>query len=379
MRSPELLVVTNIPSPYRLHEFGSLRAALEARGCGLRVCFMAGTERDRNWRFDTADARFPHRLARGPTLYPAEDIPIHVKPGVWLDILRSNPAWLLLGGMWYQPAVIASIFAHRSRTRVLFWNETSASPRKGLSERARRLVLDRPEGFVVPGETALAWVRRFSAAPVLHLANFVDENLFRDRVDELRSDQANLRKKWGYRTDDIVFLWPARLHSRKGIIPFLDSIRGIRQTYRIVLAGDGPQRQAIEGYLAACRIDNVTLAGHQSQERLLELYAIADALLLPSAIEPFGFVAVEALWAGLPLIMSSVAGATPEVITAGNGWVVDPTSSQSMRDGFLDALGAGATGLAAMGRCSRQLAAQRFDSQRSASRFVERLLETFPP
>lgn len=375
-------MVTNIASPYRLHELGVLRTCLEQRGCRLRVWFMSETERDRSWQFDPADARFSHRIARGRTVYPRADVPLHLAPGIWSDALRSRPTWLLLGGMWYQPAVVASIFTSRPGTRVLFWNENSAtspSQRQGLAERARQFVLSRVDGFVVPGEAARRWTRRFSDAPALHLANFVDERLFRDRVDQLRACRAELRRQWGFSRMDLVFLWPARLHPRKNILPFLESIRDVPGDYHIFIAGEGPQREEIERFLAVHRIKNVTLGGHQTQHKLIELYAISDALLLPSSFEPFGFVAVEALWAGLPLVMSSAAGATPEVLADGNGWVVDPGDPRSLRDAFADAVGIGPEGLAVMGACSRSLASERFDSMRSASSFVDTLLETFPP
>ena len=57
---------------------------------------------------------------------------------------------------------------------------------------------------------------------------------------------------------------------------------------------------------------------------MIELYAIADALLLPSLSDANPLTCIESLWAGLSLFISSHCGNYPEVIEKEkNGYVFD--------------------------------------------------------
>jgi glycosyltransferase involved in cell wall biosynthesis len=383
MSRPELLVVTNLPSPYRVHELRVLGRHLEQRGVGLSVRFMATTERGRHWTYSPEDLGFRGRVAWGTTVYPRGDhIPLHLNPGLILETLTGRSRWVLLGGAWYQPPVSAALTLRgRPRRHLLFWNESVVGATSGAPvEGARRLIFSRCDGFVVPGSRAEAHIRRYSRRPVLRLPNFVDEHLYRDRVAELRADGPALRRRWDIREDSPVFAWPARLHPAKGILPFLRAVRSVPRHHVIAIAGEGPQRREIEDFLTREKTTNVRLLGHLDGDDLLALYAIADALLLPSSFEPFGFVAVEALWAGLPIIVSSKAGAAPETVVHGvNGWIVDPDDADDVAESFAQAVGLGQQGLASMGRRSLELATERFDSNRAAGAFVGLLLEQFPP
>jgi glycosyltransferase involved in cell wall biosynthesis len=380
MTMPGLLVITNIPSPYRVHELRVLAGRLRLRGVHLEVRFMARSERDRRWNPDPRTWGFRARIARGFTFYGRDHAPVHVNPGLVLQTLTSQARWVLLGGAWYQPAAIAPLVRPRRRSSLLFWNENVTSDRTRLSERARRVVLPHYDGFVVPGERAEAYVRRYASRPVLRLANFVDESLYRDRVRALRADPSGLRARWDLAEDAPVFLWPARLHARKGILPFLRSICDVLCDYVIAIAGEGPQRVEVERFIHEENASNVRLLGHLGEDSMLELYAAADALLLPSLFEPFGFVAVEALWAGLPILISALAGAAPETVVHGqNGWIVDPTDPEDSAATFARAVDLGRSGLAEMGRRSLDLATERFTSERAAEGFVAELLERFPP
>jgi glycosyltransferase involved in cell wall biosynthesis len=212
------------------------------------------------------------------------------------------------------------------------------------------------------------------------LPNFVDERLYRDRVAELRADGPALRRRWDIREDSPVFAWPARLHPAKGILPFLGAVRRVPRHHVIAIAGQGPQRREIEGFLTREQMTNVRLLGHLHGDDLLALYAIADALLLPSAFEPFGFVAVEALWASLPVIISSKAGAAPETVVHGlNGWIVDPDDPVDLAATFEGAVDLGRGALGSMGRRSLEIATERFDGERAIDAFVDQLLGEFPP
>ena len=80
---------------------------------------------------------------------------------------------------------------------------------------------------------------------------------------------------------------------------------------KLLLVGDGPERQPIEQF---CRqidmCEDIRFLG--KQEAVEELLAIADLFVLPSESESFGLAALEAMACHVPVI-SSNAGGLPEI------------------------------------------------------------------
>ncbi len=109
---------------------------------------------------------------------------------------------------------------------------------------------------------------------------------------------------------------------------------------------------------------------------MLELYASCDLLLLPSLKDPNPLSVIEALWAGLPLLISDRCGNWPEAVEQGvNGWVVDPTSQTQMRRTFEQVLRLTHDDLARSGAASARIARQKFSTQANVESFADSVME----
>ena len=95
---------------------------------------------------------------------------------------------------------------------------------------------------------------------------------------------------------------------------------------RAVIAGTGAEEQNLKRLAAACGVEaRVQFAGFVDDARLLELYAHAWALFYAPVDEDYGFVTVEALMSGRPVITTDDAGGVLEFIeNKSDGWVTVP-------------------------------------------------------
>ncbi len=95
--------------------------------------------------------------------------------------------------------------------------------------------------------------------------------------------------------------------------------------YNIV--GDGDRRPSLEKLATDEGVaDSVKFHGIVSDEMLAKFYRQASVFVMPSLVEGFGFVFLEAMAQGTPAIGGN-RDAAPEVIMDGEtGYVVDPTS-----------------------------------------------------
>ena len=78
-------------------------------------------------------------------------------------------------------------------------------------------------------------------------------------------------------------------------------------SFRLEIGGDGPERDSLEALAARLGIgDRVTFCGWVDD--VAAFLADADLFVLPSRIEPFGIVVLEAMACGVPIVATRVSG-----------------------------------------------------------------------
>ncbi len=139
-----------------------------------------------------------------------------------------------------------------------------------------------------------------------------------------------LRVEFGLDGDVLVFA--GRLGPQKAVGVLLDALGRISDV-TLVIAGDGPERPALERRVLELGLDaRVRFLGSVPRETVLRLFRAADASVLASAWENFPHTVVEALAVGCPVIATAVGG-VPEVVRDGeNGLLVPPGEPGALAD-----------------------------------------------
>jgi glycosyltransferase involved in cell wall biosynthesis len=144
------------------------------------------------------------------------------------------------------------------------------------------------------------------------------------------------------------------------------ALAGVSAPWRLVIAGDGPDRPAVEAAFARLPRERVALAGAIEPEALPAFYLGADLFVFPGLGEALGLVYLEAAAAGLPVV--ACAGPGPAAMVAPEGSVLaEPTAAAF--GAVLAALLADPARRAAMGEAGRRWIA----AERSDGAFAERL------
>lgn len=162
----------------------------------------------------------------------------------------------------------------------------------------------------------------------------------------------------------IELLCVGRLVPEKGFDLALDAFEKLCARYpnaRLTLAGDGPEREALEQRAEGLGIrDRVEFLGWTAPDSIPERMNRASLLLMPSRREGLPLVAIEASLAGLPIVATKVGG-LPEVIDAGRtGLLVRPEDSSALTKSMVSIL-EDPKRARAMGEAARSRALERFD------------------
>jgi glycosyltransferase involved in cell wall biosynthesis len=126
----------------------------------------------------------------------------------------------------------------------------------------------------------------------------------------------------------------ARLEPVKNIKTLLIAFKQLKQRFpdlKLDIVGEGSQRTSLEAFCAEENIKDVTFHGFLPDEAIAKLLCEAKVFVLPSLAESFGMANLEAMACGLPVV-SSRAGAVPEVVGEENGFLVDPLNIDELVD-----------------------------------------------
>ena len=174
----------------------------------------------------------------------------------------------------------------------------------------RRYTMPRADYFAARSPTAAGMLERWGArAPIAVVPHTIPEWTPGSR---------------GERHDDVFTIgFAGRLVPQKGIDDLVAAVRLLTFPLRLLVAGDGPLRGALQQAGLGDRLELRT--GLRSDE-MPELYRRMDVLVLPSRTtttwaEQFGKVLCEALLCGTPVIGSS-SGEIPWVIDTSGGGLV---------------------------------------------------------
>jgi len=116
---------------------------------------------------------------------------------------------------------------------------------------------------------------------------------------------------------DNIVLFVGRLTFQKGVEYFLESAKKVLKTNPntvFVIVGNGDLYQKLIMKAALLDIaDRVIFTGFLQGDQLKACYEMADAFVMPSVSEPYGIVALEALAAKTPTIISKQSGVSESI------------------------------------------------------------------
>ncbi|MEX0990054.1 MAG: glycosyltransferase family 4 protein [Actinomycetota bacterium] len=216
---------------------------------------------------------------------------------------------------------------HSGASRALLYD--LAAP--VLRREARRI-----DVRVAVSRAAAAFAGRRIGGAFRIVGNGVNVERFRD------ASPASLPGVPGGAQDGKVVLFVGRLDERKGFPTAVEAFARLAAddpTVRLVVAGDGPDRSAVETLGSDVR-SRVSMLGHVPNAELPSVTAACDAFVGSSVGgESFGVVLVEAMAAGLPVVASRIPG-YDEVISDGvDGLLVGPRDPAATAEALARVLG----------------------------------------
>ena len=207
----------------------------------------------------------------------------------------------------YGVSLVATIHAtERGRYRGHLHDRMSAAIDRAEAELCRRA-----DQIITCSSAMQSEVERYfgvEPARVTVIPNGIDGSRF---VALKGVDLSEFRARYALPHEQIVFN-VGRLVYEKGADLLVEAVPAVLQAApdtRFVVGGQGPLWPKLQQRVAELHIgDSVTLTGFLGDGDRDRLYMVADCCVFPSRYEPFGIVALEAMAAGAPVVVTDVGG-----------------------------------------------------------------------
>lgn len=202
--------------------------------------------------------------------------------------------------------------------------------------RIEKKICERVDSIIaVSNYTAKVLVEEYQVSPkkITVIPNAVDINRFNPKIDGHA-----IRVKLGLHSEPII-LFVGRFDHTKGIEYLINAfsmlIKEISDA-KLVLVGKGPLKKSLQLRLNNSALKkSVIFYGAASDKDLAYIYAASDVVVLPSLIEGFGIVLLEAMATAKPCVAAKAGGTEDAIENAVTGFFVPPADSKALFEKLL--------------------------------------------
>ena len=213
-------------------------------------------------------------------------------------VIVPTPGPYGLFGAWlakkYNARLIVGFHTHFEKIMDLYWSRWFGKLTVWYFETLNRYLFHRSTLILANSEEMLDVIRSRSDKPVCLMGTPVPQEHLKK---PLMPKSGKIRR----------VLYAGRLAAEKNISTFIDAARDLPEI-QFIVAGDGPEREQIAA--ADRELDNLEWLGWLVRGNMLDVLDNADMLVLPSHIESFGTVALEAMSRRKLALVSAGCGIT---------------------------------------------------------------------
>ena len=320
----KVLLITNIPNPYRIPLFNLLNEELKASGHSLYVLFAVRDYNRRKFELNMDTCRFDYHFlgSHGFRLGLSEGL-MFTYPGILRHVIKNRPDQIIVSG-FSLATVKLFLFAGLYRISYIIWS--GAVLREGrfdsfLRLKMRRLMVRMAKGFIAYGSKAREYLLYLGAdgSNIRIGINTVDTSFFESKTAEIRRHIDATKVP--------VLTYIGYLTGRKNVACLLELAQQLKKQhdFKLVIVGDGEQRIMLEEQTGVLGLnDRVEFAGFRQPEELPAFLAQTDIFLFQTSFDIWGLTLNEAMAAGCCCVASINAGATSDLIQEGvTGYIAD--------------------------------------------------------
>lgn len=318
-----VVIITNIPAPYRVDFFQYLKE--HAKDYRFTILYSSRREDNRSWKIEEKklenslflESKTLKIQKRFDTKY------IHIPWGVEKTLNNLSPDVVI--GSEYNPTVLLALhYCRKKKIPYISWTDGTLYSERNISRLQRFLrkyVVSHADSYIASSTKSKEAQMAYGAPEEKCHISYLTVN-----VDAYRQEPKGTGKG--------KILCVGSMIQRKGVDLLLEALSKVKAEYSLYLAGEGPEKEALQKLAASLKIENrIHFLGQLDREMLLKHYEDSDLFILPTREDCFALVILEALCSKLPVICSCYADGSYDLIeNEKNGSIIDPYDREAFAE-----------------------------------------------
>ncbi|ASJ15227.1 glycosyltransferase family 4 protein [Thermococcus radiotolerans] len=318
-----IVIIHNEMAPYRIFLFDEL-----GKGFKTKVIFGRKKDPKRLWNIPLGK-RFRWRVL------PEIKVGSYVLNAPWglFKELKDSDVVVIADNVDIYPLILISVmFTKLACKPLVLWvghlDTEYTEERKFILRKAdeilKRFLYSMGNSFVVYSSKSLNFLVRRGVKPH-KIAPGTTQYYPQELLSEaLVGKEKNVKKTWRLQALALGYF-----ERRKGFKHLIRALCGMKEV-ELTLAGSGDYEKTLKEEAEEC--GNIEFPGYVDGELKAQLYINSDVFVFPTLHDPWGFVVNEAFYYGLPVIITTAAGAVDAVVNGKNGFIVEPGNPNTIRE-----------------------------------------------
>jgi glycosyltransferase involved in cell wall biosynthesis len=324
--------------PYHIARLRAAHRLFAERGVRLVALETAEADETYGWRTHTESESFGwERVFAGrshETIGARE-----MEAGVRAALDQLDPSAVAITSYSHPDARACLAWCRRHRRTAVLMSDSKAddAPRVAWRESVKSIIVRQYDAALVAGTPHAAYLAGLGFPPdlIFRPVDVIDNDRFAVGATRARRDAERSASIVGVAAGTPYFLGVSRFIARKNLDTLIAAYGAYRRSaaasgqrpWPLVLIGDGPDIERLRRLAADVAEDAVLFPGFRQVDELVAFYGLAGCFVHPAAADQWGLVVNEAMAAGLPVVVSRVAGCARDLVQDGvNGFTFDPGS-----------------------------------------------------
>ena len=306
----KIVFVTNLPSFYKINLYNEINKKVK-----IKVIFISSRSSIRNSDFSSAKIDFEHEFITDVEYEKRNIFKVFVK---FLSILRQIKFERVVFSGWETRELIPiMLILDKSKNGIVIESSILESKTSGPFWLLKKIILNNMTRSYPSGFLQKAILDKASYKGDIFITNGVGITNYRNSRNLIVKKELVLKNEFKY-------LYVGRLSPEKNVDYIVDRFSDNKKNLTIV--GSGPLLEELKSKASS----NISFLGYIENRVLPEIFDSHDVLILPSESEAWGLVIDEALWHGIPVLVSNSVGCCEDlVLNTSAGIVFDLDENES--------------------------------------------------
>lgn len=249
-----------------------------------------------------------------------------LNPSFVQKVRQEQPDVLISIAFW-MPSFYMAVLKHWFKCKLMIITDATQkteSKVKGIKHIIRRHIAKKTDTFIAASDLTKAYLEHeFPKVNVEMSLQTIDIEAWSKRIKKLASKEV-LRAEFDIPKDKKILISVGLFIERKNFssiinqLPYLDDVL-------LLLIGGGALESELIAQAKRLKVEHkLRLIERQEGDALKAYFKLSDMFVFPTREDAFGYVVMEALASGLPMVCSKHAGASTLIEEGSNGFIIEP-------------------------------------------------------